>query len=109
MPMKTQSLATVSKIRSRQPEKARLTANAAQSFGERDMKIVIVIIAMILCSLPLRAQEAVSSSSAASAEEVRELRQLVQELKAKVERLEKNEAPQPVPQNAAVGVPPHEA
>jgi hypothetical protein len=70
---------------------------------------------MVLCAFPLRAQEAASPSNAASAEEVRELRQLVQELKAKVERLEKNEAPQPVPQNASknetggeVGAP-HEA
>src|SRR5712671_6865131 len=98
--MKMQSLATVSEIRSRQPEQARLTSNAARSFGERDMRIVVVVLAMALCALPLRAQEVASPSNAASAEDLRELRQLVQELKAKVERLEKNQTPQPVPKNA---------
>ena len=73
------------------------------------MRIVVVVLAMALCALPLRAQEAASPSNAASAEEVRELRQLVQELKAKVERLEKNEAPQPVSHDTAEGVVPHEA
>src|SRR3979490_3049384 len=107
--MKTRSLGTVSEIRSGQAEKVRVTSNAARSLGERDMRIVVVVLAMVLCVLPLRAQETASSSNAASAAEVRELRQLVQELKAKVERLEKNEAPQPVPHDTAEVVAPHEA
>src|SRR5207253_1033230 len=41
-----------------------------------------------------------NQSNAGSADEVRELRQLVLKLKAKVERLEKNAAPQPTPQSA---------
>jgi len=79
------------------------------------MRIVVAVIAISLCAFPVRAQEAVSPSNAASADEVRELRQLVQELKAKVERLEKNEAPQTAPQNTsndetrAEVVAPHEA
>jgi hypothetical protein len=107
--MKRQSLATASEIRSREREKAGLASDASHSFGERDMRIVVAVLAMVFCALPVRAQEAPSPSTAASADEVRELRQLVQELKAKVERLEKNEAPQPVPQNTAEGVVPHEA
>jgi outer membrane murein-binding lipoprotein Lpp len=95
--MKTQSLANVSEIRSRKPEKAGLKSNGARSFGERDMRIVVAVLAMVLGALPLRAQEAAGPSNAASADEVRELRQLVQELKAKVDRLEKNAAPQPAP------------
>jgi hypothetical protein len=65
------------------------------------MRIVVAVIAFVLCAFPLRAQEAASPSNAASADDVRELRQLVQELKAKVERLEKNAAPQGVPQNGS--------
>src|SRR5256714_3157153 len=65
------------------------------------MKIVVLVAAIALSALPLCAQEAASPSNAASAEEVRELRQLVHELKAKVDRLEKDEAPRPVLQDAS--------
>src|SRR2546426_11762394 len=64
------------------------------------MRIVVAAIATALCVFPLRAQETTNQSNAASADEVRELRQLVQELKAKVDRLEKNANPQPIPQSS---------
>src|SRR6267142_1255027 len=67
MHTKRQSLATVSEIHSREPERARPTSNAARTFGERDMRIVVVALAMVLCALPLRAQEVASPSNAASA------------------------------------------
>jgi hypothetical protein len=63
------------------------------------MRIVLAVIATALCAFPVRAQETTNHANAASADEVRELRQLVQELKAKVERLEKNANPQPSPQS----------
>ena len=63
------------------------------------MRIVVAVIAAALCVFPLHAQETTNQSNAASADEVRELRQLVQELKAKVERLEKNADLQPPPQS----------
>ena len=65
------------------------------------MRIVVAVIAISLCVFPLRAQETTNQSNAASADEVRELRQLVQELKAKVERLEKNADPHSVPPNTS--------
>src|SRR5882724_3741425 len=78
--MTTQSLATVSEVTSRQPEKAGLPSNATRSCGEqRSMRIVVAVIAISLCVFPLRAQETTNQSNAASADEVRELRQLVQE------------------------------
>src|SRR5580765_966484 len=113
--MTSQSLATAREITSRQPDEAGFPSNATRSRGERNMRIAVAVIAISLCAFPVRAQEAVSPSNAASADEVRELRQLVQELKAKVERLEKNEAPQTAPQNTsndetrAEVVGPHEA
>ena len=61
------------------------------------MRIVVAVIATSLCIFPLRAQETTNQSNAASEDEVRELRELVQELKAKVERLEKNADLQPIP------------
>ena len=73
------------------------------------MRIVVAIVAIVLCALPLRAQEAASPSNAASAEEVRELRELVQELKAKVERLEESKDRQSIPQTAPEIIAPHEA
>ena len=63
------------------------------------MRIVVAVIATSLCIFPLRAQETTNQSNAASADEVRELRELVQELKAKVERLEKNADLQPIPKS----------
>jgi hypothetical protein len=77
-----------------------LPSRATRSTGERAMRIVVAVIATALCVIPLRAQETTNQSNAASAEEVRELRQLVQELKAKVDRLEKNAAPQPAPNSS---------
>src|SRR5258706_16355711 len=62
--MKTRFLGIVSEIRSRQAEKARVTSNAARSLGERDMRIVVAVLAMALGALPLRAQEMASSSNA---------------------------------------------
>ena len=71
-------------------------STGARSTGNTVMRIVVAVIATALWVFPLRAQE---TTNAASADEVRELRQLVQELKAKVERLEKNANPQPIPQS----------
>ena len=61
--------------------------------------MLVAVTVTTLCVFPLRAQETTNQSNAASADEVRELRELVQELKAKVERLEKNANPQPTPQS----------
>jgi hypothetical protein len=74
-------------------------SSETRSTGERATRIVVAVIATALCVFPLRAQETTNQSNAASADEVRELRQLVQELKAKVERLEKNANLQPIPQS----------
>jgi hypothetical protein len=99
--MKNQSLAAIRAIISRQRDNAAdettLPSSANRSTGERAMRIVVAVIATALYVIPLPAQETVNQSNAASADEVRELRQLVQELKAKVDRLEKNAAPQPAP------------
>jgi hypothetical protein len=96
---------TMGEITGRRQGQAKLVhefpSNATRSTGERSMRIVVAVIAAALCVVPLRAQETTAQSNAASAEEVRELRQLVQELKAKVDRLEKNGDPQPVLQNTA--------
>src|SRR5204862_7344621 len=77
-----------------------LSSIATRCTRECVMRIVVAVIATALFVFPLHAQETTNQSNAASADEVRELRQLVQELKAKVERLEKNAAPQPTPQSA---------
>jgi hypothetical protein len=110
-----QSSIPIGEVTSCQPEQVDLTSTATRALGERVMRVVVAVIATVLCAFPLRAQETASPSNAASADEVRELRQLVQELKAKVDRLEKNADAQPgtqsVPDNgqrAEVAVP-HEA
>jgi putative OmpL-like beta-barrel porin-2 len=79
--------------------KTTIFSSETRSTGERATRIVVAVIATALCVFPLRAQETTNQSNAASADEVRELRQLVQELKAKVERLEKNANLQPIPQS----------
>ena len=68
------------------------------------MRIVVAVIAAVLCTTPLRAQE---NASPASTEEVRELRKLVEELQAKVDRLEKNSAPPSEAKPAESTPPPH--
>src|SRR6266576_7283975 len=76
------------------------SSSTTRSTKEGALRLVVAVIATALCVFPLHAQETTNQSNAASADEVRELRQLVEELKAKVERLEKNAAPQPTPQSA---------
>lgn len=98
--MITQPIATVIEIKDRPRQKADVSSNITRIFGERVMRTVAVIIAVALCGFPLHAQDTASQSNAISADEVRELRQLVQELKAKIDRLEKNAESQPVPQSA---------
>src|SRR5882672_142628 len=100
MHKKTRFFATGSDVAVSKSEMAGLRSDEPRFYGERAVRIVVAVIAIVLCAYPLRAQEAASSSNGVSADEVRELRQLVQELKAKVDRLEQNAPRQPATQNA---------